>query len=209
MKMTGRPRSDEKAQAILQAARRCISERGYAAATIAEIAAEAGVSRGLLHYYFDSKEELLAQVVRSGTDAYLTLMGSMFGQSDSADDLARLLVTATQTILLNDPAFVSLSLECWTLARESPMVAREMQDLYRQLRDSVTKGLREAESRGIIKPAIPVEHLSALLLAMGDGLVMQILIQPELAADDRIWESLELGARSLLGTAEGTAEHTE
>jgi AcrR family transcriptional regulator len=206
--MTGRPRSDEKAQAILQAARRCISERGYAAATIAEIAAEAGVSRGLLHYYFNSKEELLAQVVRSATDAYLTLMESMFGQSDSADDLARVLVTATQTILLNDPAFVNLSLECWTLGRESAMVAREIQDLYRQLRDSVTKGLREAESRGIIKPAIPVEHLSALLLAMGDGLVMQILIQPELAADDTVWESLELGARSLLGTAEGTAEHT-
>ncbi len=207
--MTARPRSDDKAQAILQAARRCISERGYAAATIAEIAAEAGVSRGLLHYYFKSKEELLAQAVRSGTDAYLALMESMFAQSESADDLAKVLVTATQTILLNDPAFVSLGLECWTLARESAMVAREMQDLYHQLRDSVTKGLREAESRGIIKPAIPAEHLSALLLAMGDGLGMQVLIQPELAADDRIWESLELGARSLLGTGEGAAEHTE
>ena len=67
--MCARSRSDEKTQAILKAAGACLGERGYAATTIAEIAAQAGVSRGLLHYYFKSKEELLAQVVRAGADA--------------------------------------------------------------------------------------------------------------------------------------------
>lgn len=200
--MTARPRSDEKAQAILHAARRCLSERGYAAATIAEIAAEAGVSRGLLHYYFRSKEELLAQVVRAGTDAYVELLEAMFAQSESAHDLARELVVAVRTIVESDPTFVSLSMECWTLARESPLVAHEVEDLYRQLRDAVSRGLEEAEGRGIIKPVIPLQPLAALLLAITDGLVMQFLIHRELAADERMWEALELGARSLLGTGE-------
>ncbi len=200
--MTARARSDEKAQAILHAARRCLSERGYAAATIAEIAAEAGVSRGLLHYYFRSKEELLAQVVRAGTDGYVELLESMFARSQSADDLARELVVVTRTIVQSDPTFVSLSMECWTLAHESPLVAHEVEDLYRQLRDAVSQGLEEAEGRGIIRPAIPLGPLAALLLAITDGLVMQFLIHPELAADERMWEALELGARSLLGTGE-------
>ena len=45
--MTSRPRSDQKAQAILNAARTCLGERGYAATTIAEIAAEP--EQGLSH----------------------------------------------------------------------------------------------------------------------------------------------------------------
>jgi AcrR family transcriptional regulator len=197
--MTARPRSDEKAQAILQAARRCISERGYAAATIAEIAAEAGVSRGLLHYYFRSKEQLVAQVVRAGTEAYLDLLETVFARSESADDLAKQLVVATRTIVESDPTFVNLSMECWTLAHESPLVARELEDLYRHLRDAVSKGLKEAAGRGIIRPAIPLDALAALLLALTDGLVMQFLIHRELAADETMWTGLEMAARALLG----------
>lgn len=202
LKMTARPRSDEKAQAILHAARRCLSEKGYAAATVAEIATEAGVSRGLLHYYFKSKEELLAQVVRVGTDAYVELLESMFARGESADDLARELVVLTRTIIESDPTFVNLSMDCWTLAQESPLVARELEDLYRQLRDAVVEGLEEAAGRGIIRPAIPLRPLASLLLAITDGLVMQFHILPELAADEAMWDALEMGARGLLGTGE-------
>jgi AcrR family transcriptional regulator len=197
--MTARPRSEDRAKAILQAAHRCLSQKGYAAATIAEIAAEAGVSRGLLHYYYASKEQLLAQVVRAGTEAYLELLETVFARSDSAEDLAKQLVMATRTIVESDPTFVNLSMECWTLAHESPLVARELEDLYHHLRDAVSKGLREATNRGIIRPAIALEPLAALLLAITDGLVMQCLIHRALAADESVWTSLEMAARALLG----------
>jgi AcrR family transcriptional regulator len=200
--MTTRPRSDKKAQAILHAARRCLSERGYAAATIADIATEAGVSRGLLHYYFKSKEDLLAQVVRAGTDGYVELLEAMFARTESADDLAKELVVATRTIVESDPTFVSLTMDYWTLAHESPLVGHELKDLYRQLIGAIEEGLEEAESRGIIKPKIALGPLAALLLAMTDGFVMQLHIRPELAADARMWEALEVGARRLLGTGE-------
>jgi AcrR family transcriptional regulator len=200
--MTARPRSDDKAQAILQAARRCISEKGYAAATIAEIAAEAGVSRGLLHYYFKSKEELLAQVVQVGTDAYVEPLVSMFARSESTDDLARELVVLTRTVVESDPAFLNLVLDCWTLGHESPLLARELEDLFRQIRDAVVDGLDEAAGRGIIKPAIALRPLASLLLAIMDGLGAQFHFLPELSGDERMWEALELGIRGLLGAGE-------
>jgi AcrR family transcriptional regulator len=197
--MCARPRSDEKAQAILEAARTCLGERGYAATTIAEIAAQAGVSRGLLHYYFKSKEELLAQVVRAGADAYVELLEPMFARSERAVDLAEGLVGAVRAIVESDPTFVNLSMECWALAHESPMIASELEDLYRQLRVAVFEGLEEAKGRGIIQPAIPLDALAALLLALTDGLVMQFLIHPELATDETMWPGLQLAARALLG----------
>ena len=48
--------------------RRSVAARGAAGATFDHVAREAGVSRGLLHYYFGTKERLLAEVVRRDAD---------------------------------------------------------------------------------------------------------------------------------------------
>ena len=54
----------DKAQRIIAAMRASVGSRGAAASTFDHVAREAGVSRGLLHYYFGSKERLLVEVVR-------------------------------------------------------------------------------------------------------------------------------------------------
>lgn len=198
--MTAQPRSDEKAQAILNAARTCLGERGYAATTIAEIAAEAGVSRGLLHYYFKSKENLLAQVVRASSEVHLDLVQSMFAQSETADDLAAGLTGALRAVVEGDPTYINLALECWTVGRESPVVACELEDLYRQFREAFREGLAEAAARRVVAPKIPLDGLAALLVGITDGLVWQFLMQPELVADEAIWEALTMAVHALLGS---------
>ena len=55
---------DERRRQILAAARRLFSERGYSAVSTTEIAAEAGVARGLINHYFGTKRELYVEVVR-------------------------------------------------------------------------------------------------------------------------------------------------
>src|SRR6185503_11547594 len=47
---------------ILDAAERSIGQKGFSAATLADIATEAGVSKGLVNYHFSSKEQLLLEV---------------------------------------------------------------------------------------------------------------------------------------------------
>src|SRR5947209_14590283 len=56
---------DERRRQILACARRLFSERNYASVSTTEIAAEAGVARGLLHHYFGTKRDLYVEVVRS------------------------------------------------------------------------------------------------------------------------------------------------
>jgi len=55
---------DERREQILARARRLFSERTYAEVSMEEIAAAAGVARGLLHHYFGSKRGLYLEVVR-------------------------------------------------------------------------------------------------------------------------------------------------
>src|ERR1700761_607200 len=58
----------EKAARIVEAMRASVAERGIAGSTFDRVARAAGVSRGLLHYYFGSKERLLVEVVRRESD---------------------------------------------------------------------------------------------------------------------------------------------
>lgn len=56
--------SEESRQKLLVAARECLLDRGYAATSVKDIAARAGVNHGLVHHYFASKEGLYAELLR-------------------------------------------------------------------------------------------------------------------------------------------------
>jgi AcrR family transcriptional regulator len=56
---------DERRRQILACAKRLFSERNYASVSTSQIAAEAGIARGLLHHYFGTKRDLYLEVVRS------------------------------------------------------------------------------------------------------------------------------------------------
>jgi AcrR family transcriptional regulator len=55
--------SEETRKRIIEAAVRVLARDGYAATSVKDIAAEAGVAPGLVHYYFKTKEELVAAAV--------------------------------------------------------------------------------------------------------------------------------------------------
>jgi AcrR family transcriptional regulator len=197
--MASRSRSDKKAQSILTAALRCLGEKGYAATTISEIAAEAGVSRGLLHYYFKNKEELMAKALRAAGEDLFELFYNAFAQSESAHDLAARLTRTLRTLTGSDPTYMNLTLECWAAARESPLVAREMENLYSRVRSSFGERLAEAKNRGIINPPIPLDGLAVFLMGSSDGLFAHFYFQPELVNDEAVWEAVETSMRVLLG----------
>ncbi|MFJ6016300.1 ScbR family autoregulator-binding transcription factor [Streptomyces sp. NPDC092952] len=69
--MAEQQRAIRTRQTILTAAAKIFEERGYQAATISQILAEAGVTKGALYFHFQSKEDL-AQGVLSEQDQHVT-----------------------------------------------------------------------------------------------------------------------------------------
>ena len=80
----------ERRRQILAAAGRLFSRRNYGAVSTADIAAEAGVTRGLVHHYFGTKRELYLEVVRS----ILRLPPGMFAAEIAAGDRRSALAAA-------------------------------------------------------------------------------------------------------------------
>ena len=58
-------RKEDRPQEITAAAFEVFAEKGYARARVAEVAARAGVSKGLLYLYFETKQALFKAVIRS------------------------------------------------------------------------------------------------------------------------------------------------
>ena len=89
-----RPIEGEKAQRIVDAMRSSVARRGVAGSTFDHVAREAGVSRGLLHYYFATKERLLAEVVRRDAELRLGVLDERLAKAADADGVMRAMVVS-------------------------------------------------------------------------------------------------------------------
>lgn len=96
----GRPRSVEKRDAILAAARALFLEHGLAEASMDAVTARAGVSKSTIYGHFETKEELFEEVVRVRAEEVLAqLIPAAEPSGDPAADLETLGV-AFQRVLL-------------------------------------------------------------------------------------------------------------
>ncbi len=181
--------TDEKTRRILDAVRHIMAVRGYQATTISMIAAEAGVSRGLLHYYFKNKEDMLGRVIEENLEMSVLLVMNLFEHTRSADELAEGLTTALRDVLREDPDFFNLFFEAWSAARSNQGVYERLKRLYSRFRDAMEEGLEEARRRGTVQPTLPSDGLAAVITGLFDGIGLQMVTEPRLIDNEHIWET--------------------
>lgn len=190
--------SDPKAQKILAAVRTVLSQQGYRGTTISLVAREAGVSRGLLHYYFKNKDEMLARVIKDNLDTSIALIRRVFVVNDTPEGYARGISGLLRGVMENDPAFMNLFFEGIAVARHSGIVNRELAELYGKFRKAMEACLIEAQARRIITPALPVVALAAIITSIIDGMGLQMLTEADLCQNQVIWDSMEIAIVDLL-----------
>jgi AcrR family transcriptional regulator len=187
-----------KAQRIVAAMRESVGTRGAAGATFDHVARKAGVSRGLLHYYFGSKERLLVEVVRHDTELRIAAFEQNLAPADSLDAVVDALVTQVRSFLAEDPAAQAVIYEMFSASRHNEELRAEMAALYRQTRDHIAEALRQKHEAGVVRLRDNPENVASVLLGLGDGFTMQLISDPDWDSD----AAFELGirtARYLLG----------
>ncbi len=198
MEASVRNLDSEKAQRIVAAMRESVGSRGAAASTFDQVAQEAGVSRGLLHYYFGSKERLLVEVVRHDSEIRMQRLEEALGRARSVNAIVEVLVTHLENFLKSDPAGAALVYEMFSAARRNDEIREEMAELYRRSREHVAEALREKEREGVVQLRGSAEGIASILFAMGDGIALQILHDPDWNSGELFAAGIE-AARFLLG----------
>ncbi|MCG8551984.1 MAG: TetR/AcrR family transcriptional regulator [Desulfobacterales bacterium] len=196
--MAARPHDEEKAKRILTAVRKILAQKGYMGTTVNQVAQEAGVSRGLLHYYFKNKDEMLARAIKENMDLSIRMIRRVFAQYHDPQGISKGIVDLLRNVMETDPDFLGLFFEGFAVARNSPVVQAELAGLYGQFRKALEQGLGKAKADGIISPALPVNALAAIITGLIDGIGLQLLTEPDLNGNQVIWDSIETGIADLL-----------
>lgn len=189
--------SGEKAKRIVEAMRKSVAERGAAGSTFEHVAREAGVSRGLLHYYFGTKERLLVEVVRRDAELRIDWLDQQLSRAKSADDVLNVLVASLLDTIENDPAFFLLLYELFSAGRRNPDIQRELGQLFERTRSHVADVLRAKDAEGVLSLRFDADAVVAILFAVGDGFALQALSGPEHHSDPAL-EAGTAAARFLL-----------
>jgi AcrR family transcriptional regulator len=193
------PRSieGEKAQRIVDATRICIAARGVAGATFDNVSREAGVSRGLLHYYFGTKERLLAEVVRRDCDLRMELLEVQLAEARDADSFMALLRAQLEDFVAETPDMVAVIYELFTISRRNEDIAHEFAELLRRTRTPVAGLLAAKQAEGVLQLKADPEAVADVIFGLADGLAIRMLSETGRDFAPTV-EAGVLAARSLL-----------
>jgi AcrR family transcriptional regulator len=192
-----RPLSGEKAQRIVEAMRHSVARRGAAGSTFDHVSREAGVSRGLLHYYFGTKEQLLVEAARRDCELRIEALEQRLAGAQTADDFVDLLAQNLQETVREDPDFVTLVFELFTLSRRNAEIAVEYARLVRLTRDRLAGMLAAAQEDGVLRLHAEPEAVADILFSICDGLALRMISEPDRDFTATIGAGIEC-ARSLV-----------
>jgi AcrR family transcriptional regulator len=188
----------DKAARIVEAMRMSVAARGTAGATFDVVAREAGVSRGLLHYYFGTKERLLIEVVRRECDVRIERLEDAIAGAGSAEDVLDALVSSFQDFLGEGPAPAVMFFEMMMLGQRNEEIAAELAELARRIRTHMADALRAKGRGGVLELRADPDTVATFLFALADGVTVRRLSEPEFDIAPVVDQAV-VAARAVLG----------
>src|SRR5579859_7231311 len=166
-------RADNR-ERLIAAGYRVLSEQGYEATTVKKVAQVAGVSPGLFHYYFASKDELLLAVLHEAGARYGQMMRNLRA-TVPADHVLEAAIAAAHERVTLEPEWYRLRYELFALGLRNPTFLPVLGELMAHIREMLAGSLQQI----IGGDAAQAQALAAVLLACFDGLALQQLAQPD------------------------------
>ncbi|MFN6553730.1 TetR/AcrR family transcriptional regulator [Mycolicibacterium septicum] len=175
--------------ALLDAAAQTCARKGYAAASVDEIAAAAGYSVGAIYSNFSGKEQLFSELMNERASGRIDQVVQAL--ADNAEQgpltaLGRVLVEIAD----NDIAFEAIQAEFWLHAVRNPDAMKILQDRSARTLASLREILADALERNNIDDSVSVEGFAVVVLALFQGLIRQRRIDPDRVPDELFGQAL-------------------
>jgi AcrR family transcriptional regulator len=168
------PALDRRATIVVAAAT-VLGREGFQSTSIKDIAAEARVAPGLVHYYFTSKEELLVAVLeRLCEDISRRWRSAIEGLTDPIEKID-VAFDASAEWVRDHPDFYRIVFDLYAVAFTNEAVRRGLQELWtRQIREIEQEV--EAIYRDLgVRPVLPSRPFAQLIAAAVDGIALHWL----------------------------------
>jgi len=185
---------EAKRLAILAAAAEAFDAHGYAATTIDEVAARAGISKGSVYNYFRSKQELFTQLFVDSIEPTEADSERMIEDlSAPAATLARL-IGYWYRELSRHQKLGRLTLEFWANAarqEEGGELNRLLRQTHRRWVERIKRILARGIETGDFRADLDLERAAWTLVGQFDGLMLHRIMDIGMEVDEALLASLE------------------
>ena len=184
---------------ILAAACRAIQQRGFANTRIADIAAEAEMSTGAIHYWFEVKDEVLIAALRWASGQLFDRLEQL--ASEASSERERLVLLLEHAVPVPGPrrGEYVLWMGLWGRALQEPDLLPECEALSRRWRGYFFEAVRRGTEAGEFAPVSDPDEAAERLIAQVDGLGFELLLGYSWTSPERMRERLYGFAAEQLG----------
>jgi AcrR family transcriptional regulator len=174
-------------EALLEGAIKCLQTKGYSRTTARDLVAASGTNLRSIGYHFGSKEQLLDEALMEAFLRWLTPLLAAISALEPHDPAQRLEQAWAEllgSVEANRPLLVSW-FEALAQAERSEKLRTRMAKSYEHFRLVVSAAIRSALERqgGASADRMKLEVAASMLIALFDGLAVQLLVDPKSAPD--------------------------
>lgn len=185
-------------ESILDATERLMAGRGYAATSISDIRKACGLPASSIYWHFGSKEGVLAAVMERGAQRFFAAIPG-HGAAAGPDDVA-VQIAAAGRLIADHPEFLRLVYLLALERTDDPAVGAAVQ----RVRETASAGFR-AGIATLVPPDVPedraarvVEELTALAMAISDGIFIADHVESESTDVERMYRRLIQAVTTML-----------
>jgi AcrR family transcriptional regulator len=178
---------------ILAAAAEVIAERGVAATRIADVAERSGVSPPAVLYWFDSKEQLLAEALTADDDRFYEELSERIAEAETP---AERMVVLIETAAADNDFALWMELWTWALRDADLRAARERFDS--RWRAAIEAVVADGVAAGEFGAAVDPAQAALAIAALIDGLTVQAALGDPEVSVLRLTETVLASAEKLL-----------
>lgn len=173
----------ETRNALLKAALKIFSQKGYQAAGLAEIAEEAGVTRGAIYHHFGGKAEMFTTLVDEASQASGAVIGKAIGEGGTFTEiLARVLVRSLELLEKNSHfrEVKSLTLYKTGMVEELEEYNQRREEQTGMLIVQIAQMMSQGIESGALRTDLSPEVFARAFVAYQEGLADLYLANPQL-----------------------------
>ena len=162
---------------IVQATIRCLARYGYSGLRMKHVAQAAGVSQGILHYYFDSKRAILLAALQEVVDDLDRRLGPALGATRDPRAQLRAAIKTFLGMAAANREFWLVFVEFWGEMMHDRELAQVNASLYRRLRRTLGAFVVRSARAGVFRRLAP-EDAGTVIIALVDGISLQRTFDP-------------------------------
>lgn len=175
-------------EALLDAATSVFASRGYAGASVPQIAAEAGVSTGAIYANFSGKQELFLAMMRRLVEAGASARRRSSQETGDRDELLKRMVTAWTSTIDTAPEVVLLMAEFWLYALRNPPHGEVVAELLAEVRANLATSVLDA---GVVTDVDRAGRIAVAVQAAAYGYAMQRVVDEESVSPKHLVETVD------------------